>query len=117
MSGPIPSRTRELISRRDGTQCFRCGCGGAHELHHRRRRRDGGHHLSNLIRLCTTCHQWVHAHPDEARAGGWIVSAYVANPAVIPVRHYTGDQVMLDDTGGIHWFPPRQPETVRPLTQ
>ncbi len=104
MSGPIPTRAREAIRRRDGGVCFRCGCGGVMDLHHRQRRREGGHGLANLIALCPGCHRWVHANPTEARRCGWIVSSLAAGePAEIPARHYTGDYVLLDDDGGARW--------------
>lgn len=95
-----------MVRERDGAACFRCGCGGALDLHHRQRRREGGHGVSNLLSLCPLCHRWVHAHPVEARAAGWIVSVHEdKDPTQMPVRHFTGDQVLLDDEGGIRWLP------------
>lgn len=50
------------------------------EWHHRRSRSirdEHQHHPCNGIWLCMTCHKWVHAHPFEARAKGWIVSRHL----------------------------------------
>ena len=51
-------------------------------------RDDHTHCPCNGINLCgsgtTGCHGWVHSHPFEARAMGWIVSRY-AVPHETPV--------------------------------
>jgi hypothetical protein len=41
------------------------------------RRREGGHAAWNLVLLCRPCHDYVHAHPEEAREQGYIISAYM----------------------------------------
>lgn len=65
------------------------------------RRRDGGDRLSNLLLLCRGCHQYVHAHPTEAVANGWIVRASPGvPPAEVVVRLADGYLYHLDDYGG-----------------
>jgi hypothetical protein len=55
------------------TRCERCKCVEELELHHKRGR------LGSLLpdhryfaALCGKCHRWVHEHPAEARAAGWL---------------------------------------------
>lgn len=49
---------------------------GRHEAHHvhhvKRRSQGGGHDVDNLLHLCFPAHEWVHAHPAEARERGWL---------------------------------------------
>jgi hypothetical protein len=59
------------------------------------------HHPCNGILLCSTCHRWVHAHPFEARAQGWIVSRHVADPGTEPVFAEQHGWVLLDCDGNI----------------
>jgi hypothetical protein len=76
---------------RDNFSCVRCG----HWIrengsrHHRQRRQVGGHTYGNVILLCgsgtTGCHGYVHAHPADARAHGWIVSTAVADVSAVPL--------------------------------
>jgi 5-methylcytosine-specific restriction endonuclease McrA len=53
-------------------RCERAGCARvATALHHRQSRARGGDDTAdNLIHLCWSCHDWVHAHPTEAEAAG-----------------------------------------------
>lgn len=46
--------------------------------------------VSNLVSLCRTCHDWVHAHPQEAYEGGFLVHSW-EDPAEIPVGRDPGD--------------------------
>jgi len=39
----------------------------------------------NGILLCRTCHNWVHAHPKDAKAQGLIVGRHVEQPTMVPV--------------------------------
>lgn len=93
----IPKQNRQVVHDRDQV-CFRCGIGNATDVHHRLRRREGGHGLENLILLCRACHAWVHAHPEEARDAGLIVSV-AAQPEKIPARRWDGAWVLLDERG------------------
>lgn len=54
------------------------------EWHHRQRRghaRD--HRPCNGLAACRPCHSWIHAHPVDAMAKGWIVSTSVPTPAPV----------------------------------
>lgn len=83
MAKDIPKRARKIVAERDGC-CVRCGM-PATDVHHRQRRREGKHGTANLIALCRPCHGWVHSHPTQARACGYIVPATGrATPEVIP---------------------------------
>ena len=102
---PIPELSRNLVVARDKSRCVRCaGPCLPGEWHHRRTRnvRDDDTHLpSNGILLCPGCHRWVHAHPFEARAEGWIVSRY-STPSLEPLTHALWGRVTLDHDGGYH---------------
>lgn len=74
---------------------------GSAERHHRVRRRDGGDRFSNLVLLHPKCHWHVHAHPEEARGRGAVVSfAYAADPGKHPLIDRSGLAWLLDDQGG-----------------
>jgi 5-methylcytosine-specific restriction endonuclease McrA len=47
----------------------------ATEVHHIKARSQGGALLdeSNFLPVCRPCHQWIHDHPDSARASGFMV--------------------------------------------
>jgi len=47
---------------------------------------DHTHCPCNGVWLHHSCHQYVHAHPVEARRLGLIVSRYEENPYVVPVE-------------------------------
>jgi hypothetical protein len=104
-------RASSLLYARSRARCEVCG----HRLlarverHHRQRRAVGGDRLANLLYLHSDCHAWLHAHPVEARAGGWIVSAY-GDPATTPVRLWSKALVLLDDSGGF-----TEPASVKPV--
>ena len=65
---------------------------GFHE-HHRQLRRSGDERPVNKLYIGTELHDWIHAHPEEARKLGWIVSQYeepedvvVVIPDTLPTR-------------------------------
>jgi hypothetical protein len=62
-------------------------------------RRVGGDRLSNLVMLHTACHRTVHAHPEQARERGFIVSIHDDTLAV-PYDHLQRGWLLLDDDGG-----------------
>lgn len=71
--------------------------------HHRRSRsvRDDHQHCPcNGITLCATCHAWVHAHPLDARRGGWIVSRAEPTPWKVPCKAEADHWMNLDCFGG-----------------
>jgi hypothetical protein len=92
--------TRRLVSARSGGRCELGSCPElATDLHHRQRRREGRHGPSNALHLCRVHHSWVHGHPGQARAAGWIVSAF-GDPAGVPVV-VRGRLVWLSEDGGV----------------
>ena len=109
-----PKAVAAAVDRRDGEACVRCGLSLAWlpgSRHHRQRRQVGGHRVANLILLCgsgtTGCHGWVHANPQAARDNGWIVSAYVKNVELVPVKRWTpefGLQWFCIDDAGAAWL-------------
>lgn len=108
-TGPSPL-TRETVKNRDLGRCVRCGRAigdGPRSIHHRKRRSQGGtNDAENLILLdgtgTTGCHGWVHAHPAEARAAGWLLLES-QDPAAERVMVATGPGVfawfLLSDDG------------------
>jgi hypothetical protein len=80
----------------------RCGGTAYLEIHHRRRRGVGEdpHAACNMLLLDLVCHKWAHAHPEDARAGGFIVSMYEDYPQDIPVSSFMG-KIRLGCDGGI----------------
>lgn len=77
---PSPA-VKAAVRKRDDYACARCGVNVAerlHSIHHRVRRSQRGRHVAeNLVTLCgdgiAGCHGWVHRHPVEARAHGWLL--------------------------------------------
>jgi len=113
MMSAVPRLICEKVDTRDHYACVRCGKSlhvTSGSRHHRQRRAIGGHQVSNVILLCgsgtTGCHGWVHAHPREARAAGWIVRAEgLVAPETTPVQVVAAGQgspliwVMLSPQG------------------
>lgn len=87
---PIPTRSRALVIARARDRCERCGVlmtvGHWHHRRSRSVRDDHTHCPCNGVWLCRGDHEWVHAHPMEARQGGFILSRVTAIPAVEPVE-------------------------------
>jgi hypothetical protein len=100
----IPTRVRAFIRERDQYRCVRCAGGAYLEIHHRQRRGIGAdpHAYCNLLLLDMVCHKWAHAHPEEARELGFIVSMYEDFPEEIPVSSFMG-KIRLACDGGIDW--------------
>lgn len=91
----IPEGSRRDVDVRQGGKCARCGVRGS-DWHHRRRRnvRDGHEHCPcNGVLLCRVDHQWVHNHPAEAKAAGFIIPT-TDLPASVPVRTVWGWQML-----------------------
>jgi hypothetical protein len=99
---PIPTAARNKVKTRDQNRCARCGLGcNQGQWHHRRSRSirdDLTHSPANGVYLCVTCHKWVHEHPFEARATGFIISRY-SDPTTEPVEHALYGKVILTDQG------------------
>jgi hypothetical protein len=78
-----------LVRARDGDRCARDGDARELQVHHRVPRGQGGRdYAENLVTLCVLCHRWAHAHPHEAREGGWLLRS-MDNPGIIPVKHFS----------------------------
>jgi hypothetical protein len=95
-------------------RCELCGRSGPTSWAHRVARGQGGRWTpANGVLLCgdgvAGCHGWTHAHPDAARAGGWILPAGT-DPTTAPVwlrspGHGTGWFLLTDD-GSTVWVDP-----------
>lgn len=111
MSGTvIPQRSRDLVRARAHGRCERCGIPapiGNGQWHHRRSRRvvdEHRHHPCNGVWLCAGCHRQVHRQPEEeskAKAEGFVLSQWVANPGDLPVTTPWGVRTN-DCDGGYH---------------
>ncbi len=81
----IPRSVRDAVKERSGGQC-EWSCDGAlcvteaTHMHHRLRRSQGGKHtVANLLHLCAACHLYIHDHPAESFAEGWLLHAPAAS--------------------------------------
>lgn len=100
---------------RDEHRCVRCGkplTAGwpGYSCHHRQSKSVGPDTLDNRIMLCGSgtnpaCHAYVHAHPAEARANGWIVSKYAPDPAAVACLHYRRGWVRYSAAGDVEHAP------------
>jgi ribosomal protein S27AE len=95
---------------RSNGACERCGsflldADHAHRHHRKLRSQGGGHHVANLVLLCTLCHGAVHAHPTKAKHAGFIVAGW-AQPEKVPVFHSLLGLVWLADDGSYSEQPP-----------
>ena len=64
---------REACRSAAGGICARChtATGASGQAHHLvTRSRGGSDTADNLAWVCRPCHDWIHAHPNEARATG-----------------------------------------------
>jgi 5-methylcytosine-specific restriction endonuclease McrA len=73
-------KSRKEVSARSGGQCearLPICTGTAEAVHHvLRRSQGGGHEPENLLHLCNSCHQWVHANPAKAVEKGLLRRSY-----------------------------------------
>lgn len=103
-TGPT-SAHRRAVQARSRMRCERCAADlrwtPAH-LHHRQPRKIGGtsrpERLSNLLLLCSWCHDDVEHDRAAAYAAGWLVRE-PTDPATVPVT-LAAATVYLDDDGG-----------------
>ena len=96
------AETKRLIRNRAGDACERCRVSVVNgEIDHRRTRGAGGtnrpstNEASNGALLCSPCHEWKHAHPNEARETGWYVSQW-EHPETVPMTDLAGNQFIFD---------------------
>ena len=67
----VLERDRDCQARSTLTQVR---CDESLVVHHRHRRsQGGGNDLENLVALCTSHHTYIHDHPKEAKAHGFII--------------------------------------------
>lgn len=93
------SQASARVRVRQGQLCLRCS-GRISDIHHRRRRAVIDPHTHcpcNLVGLCRTCHNWVHAHPKIAIETGWIVSVYEEAPSLVMVHSRYAPLLLLCD--------------------
>lgn len=79
---PVPPKVRAEVEERSGGRCemptlaVRCPMRATH-MHHRKMRSQGGDHsAANLLHLCGFHHDYIHAHPAESYANGWLVRSW-----------------------------------------
>lgn len=75
--GEFSPEVRAAVERRSGGMCEAgtaiCRKQAAH-IHHIRRRSQGGKGtLENALHVCNICHTWIHDHPAESEARGWLL--------------------------------------------
>lgn len=129
MSTQPTADTRATVLGRDRHRCVICetylraGQWPGMSIHHRGLRSQGQHggelhQPSNLISLCGTgttgCHGWIHAHPAQARAYGWLLQAG-DNTTETPVYTRRHGWILLDDDGDWTHCPP--PDNMTPHPQ
>lgn len=82
----VASTLREEVARRDGGCRGRAllpdvPCWGRLDPHHVLRRSQGGlDEASNLVTLCRSHHDWVHAHPAESKRLGLLRTPTTEEP-------------------------------------
>ncbi|MHC9647376.1 HNH endonuclease [Corynebacterium diphtheriae] len=95
----VISRSRGACEAMNSQSCTGLG----QPLHHRRMRSQGGsHEVTNLIYVCSGCHQWIHGHPKESYKAGWLVRS-VHDPSSTPVQYRNRQADLLEDGGVKIW--------------
>lgn len=73
----VKARVRRRSMDRCEAQTPNCRRGGTLHFHHRKLRSSGGQGtFDNCLHVCTTCHDYIHAHPLEAVDRGWIIPSW-----------------------------------------
>lgn len=122
MSDQPTAATLRLVEGRENNRCIVCDRylrngewpGSSH--HHRKRRSQTygdpeRHAPSNVIDVCGTdnstgCHGWIHQHPEQARALGYLLKSYDPEPSQVPVYSCRRGWILLDTDGQWHSCPP-----------
>lgn len=68
-----------------------------HAHHRKLRTRGGKDSLENLLAVAFDCHEWIHSHPHEAGAGGWMLHSW-DDPAAELV-YYRGERWIRLEAG------------------
>jgi hypothetical protein len=113
-SGYRARRIKELVDRRDGEHCRRCGhlvWGDDFSRHHRIPRGAGGSarvdRVSNILKLCgsatTGCHGWIEKHRADAEILGYLLPKLNPDidPETEPIFIHEFGWVLLGDNGSI----------------
>lgn len=94
-------QTVAAVHERDGYRCLIClQFEDTLDPHHRRLKQSGGSKApdtdsaQNLVTLCRTCHDGVHAERIDAEKTGYIVPSG-KNPAAIPIAHREYGEIYL----------------------
>ena len=95
MPNPIPAKVRQQVYDRADWRCElqipeACGT-GAMAIHHRKLRRSKDHSLPNLLLICLGCHHFIHTHPAQSYANGWLVKSF-EDPTEVEVKSYRRDK-------------------------
>lgn len=100
----MDSVLREAVFTRD-RHCVKCGktLQEPVAVHHRKLRKHGGKDdITNLIALCSPCHNIapgsVHQNPRDSYENGWLVPSW-AEPAEWPMTLPNGKRVLLTEDG------------------
>ena len=70
------SESRGVVLERSGGRCEARTEVCAHiarHVHHRQLRRFGDHSPANLLHVCLSCHNWIHANPARSYEAGWLL--------------------------------------------
>lgn len=99
----MPEAVYQAVMERSGGVCeamiFPVCTGQVGHWHHRLMRSQGGkHEVHNGLALCSACHAWIHAHPEQSYKLGWLVKMSY-EPLDVPVSR-RGRVVHLDAEGG-----------------
>ena len=105
MSDQPTAATLRLVEGRENNRCIVCDRylrngewpGSSH--HHRKRR-------SQTYGDSTGCHGWIHQHPEQARALGYLLKSYDPEPSQVPVYSCRRGWILLDTDGQWHSCPP-----------
>lgn len=122
MSDKPSSQTLRLVEGRERHRCIVCdrylraGEWPGMSHHHRKRRSQTygdpeRHAASNIVTVCgmdnsTGCHGWIHRHPIEARALGYLLRSYDPAPSTVPVYSCRRGWILLDADGQWTHCPP-----------
>lgn len=91
-----PKALMDALEARCDGMCERCETKPAGNVHHRLLKSRGGKDTpENCVAVCGTgttgCHGWIHGHPAEATATGWMVPSWL-DPAMVPAIPLSGQR-------------------------
>jgi hypothetical protein len=99
----IDRALRQMLLGRCESRCELClerlPRGGWHPHHRRLKGQGGGDEITNLLALDALCHRRVHGHVAWSYDHGFLVHAFIVNPAQVPVALGLSRWVLLSPTG------------------